>query len=81
MAKEISYGECATFKAQRDALENNRFHAVQERAYSDCVAMVGVKKWWCVVWKKHDELTEIQGAITKVKAEKLASALNFALNK
>lgn len=73
MPKEISYGECAAFKAERDALENNKFHAVQE--------MVGIKKWWCVVWKKHDELTEIKGAIPKVKAEKLALALNSALNK
>ena len=43
--------------------------------------MVGIKKWWCVVWKKYGELTEIQGAITKPKAEKLASALNSALSK
>lgn len=57
MVKQVGYGECLAFKEAREALTNNQFHAVQE--------MVGVKKWWCVVFKRHDEITTIVNVIHK----------------
>ena len=39
MPKQISYGECAAFKAEREALENNKFHS-----FSDGVAILS-RKW------------------------------------
>ena len=73
MAKEITYTACLEFKQIRKALSENNFHAVQE--------LVGNSKYWAVVFKRSGELTNIKVGLTKVKAIKLAEALNSVLNK
>lgn len=71
MSKEITHAACVEFKQLREALPENQFHAVQE--------LVSVSKYWAVVWKRSGELTNIKVGLTKVKAIKLAEALNIAL--
>ncbi|MFN9654469.1 MAG: hypothetical protein ACK55Q_01875 [Dolichospermum sp.] len=65
---EISYSQCAEFKAKRDSLEHGKFHAVQS-------SVVNVK-WWQVSFKSQGLLTTIKTGISKKEAEKLAIALN-----
>lgn len=65
---EISYNQCAEFKAKRDSLEHGKFHAVQSSMTNS--------KWWQVSFKSHGLLTTIKTNITKKQAEKMAIALN-----
>lgn len=73
MSKEITLAACVEFKQLRERLPENSFHAVQE--------LVSNSKYWAVVWKRSGELTNIKVGLTKVKATKLAEALNSVLNK
>lgn len=65
---EISYSQCAEFKAKRDSLEHGKFHAVQS-------SVINVK-WWQVSFKSQGLFTTIKTGISKKKAEELAIALN-----
>jgi hypothetical protein len=71
MPKEITLAACVEFKQIREALSENNFHAVQE--------LVSNSKFWAVVFKRSGELTNIKVGLNRVKAIKLAEALNSAL--
>lgn len=71
MPRNVSRSELIEFQRAKEALENGRFHAIQN--------IPGVKKYWKVVFKDSGELTTIVGVITKTKAEKLAAGLNKVL--
>lgn len=73
MKKEITHAACVEFAQARETLSENKFHAVQQ--------MVGISKWWSVVFKRNGQLVDIKVALNKVKAIKLAEALNNALEK
>ena len=73
MSKEITYAACLEFQQAKEALSNDSFHAFTE--------MVNSNKHWKVLFKRNGELNNIKVGLTKVRATKLAEALNAALNK